>query len=439
MTDNVYASRRRAFLDAMGEGTVAVVAAAPVHIRNNDVEHEYRQDSDFFYLTGLDEPDSVLVLSRVHEEHDAVLFVRPRDPERETWDGPRTGVDGAVTTFGATAAFEFGTLGKKLAGYLSGAHTLHYRFGLHPEMDAQVFRSLDVARRMHRNKKAFPRTFVDPGIHLHEARLRKDASELDTMRAAARVTHDAHLAAMRAAAPARYEYELEAEILGVFRRAGCERPAYGPIVGSGPNATILHHRRNDRQIGEDDLVLIDAGCELGYYACDVTRTFPANGRFTPPQRALYEVVLRAQQACIDATRPGATIDAIHETAVAVITEGLVDLGLVEGPVADAIEHERYRAFYMHRTSHWLGMDVHDVGLYYVDGEARPLEPGMVITIEPGVYVSQDAEVDPKWRGIGIRIEDDILVTEDGNENLTVMIPRSVDEVEAAVQAAQAAE
>ncbi len=413
----------------MGERSVAVLASAPVAIRNNDVEHEYRQDSDLYWLTGLDEPDSVLVLSTAHDEHDAVLFVRPRDPSREVWDGPRTGVDGAVEALGATAAFEISELGEKLAGYLENAETLHYRLGLDADMDARMLKALEQARRRHRYGKDFPTHIVDPGAWLHERRLRKDASELDRMRAAADVTRDAHLAAMQVALPGRHEYEVEAEILRVFRAGGSERPAYGPIVGSGPNATILHHRKNDRLMQEGELLLIDAGCELDYYACDVTRTFPISGTFSAPQRALYEVVLDAQERCIAAVKPGATVEALHAVAVRALTEGLVRLGLVEGPVDAAIEEERYKPFYMHRTSHWLGMDVHDVGLYYHHGEPRPLEPGFVLTVEPGLYVGVDAEVDAQWRGIGVRIEDDVLVTEDGHENLTAAIPKDPDEIE----------
>ncbi|HJL18516.1 MAG TPA: aminopeptidase P N-terminal domain-containing protein [Sandaracinaceae bacterium LLY-WYZ-13_1] len=429
MHPSTYRERRRRFLEAMGERSVAVVPAAPTAIRNNDVEHEYRQDSDFYYLTGLDEPQSLLVLSNAHAEHAEVLFVRPRDPSREIWDGPRTGVDGAVAELGADAAFESEEIDQRLVDYLVDAERLYYRLGLDAAMDRRVLDALERARRKHRHGKAYPTVIVDPGTHLHDARLRKDEGELDAMRRAAEITRAAHLAAMRAAKPGGYEYEVEAEILRVFRAHGSERPAYGPIVGSGPNATILHHRKNDRRMEAGDLLLIDAGCELDYYACDVTRTFPIDGTFTEPQRAVYDLVLAAQLACIDATRPGATLEDIHRVAVREITEGLVELGLVEGPPEDAVENDLYKAFFMHRTSHWLGMDVHDVGLYYRRGEPVALEPGMVLTIEPGIYVARDAEVDERWRGIGVRIEDDVLVTEDGCENLTAAIPKAPREIE----------
>jgi len=427
MASSSYSERRLRFLQQMGERAIAIIHAAPVAIRNNDVEHDYRQDSDFFYLTGLDEPESVLILSTVHE-HSAVLFVRPRNPEREVWDGPRIGVDGAKA-LGVSAAFESKLLRSKLVSYLEDAETLHFRLGVDRDRDDVVLASIEAARRRHRFGHAYPGTIVDPSLILHEMRLIKDAGEIEIMRRAAAITAEAHAAAMRVARPGGYEFEVEAEIQRVFRKAGCERPAYGSIVGSGPNATILHHRRNDRHMQESDLLLIDAGCEFGYYACDVTRTFPISGGFTEAQRAIYEVVLEAQLACIAAVKPGATLDAIHNVAVERITHGLVALGLVEGPVEEAIEEQRYKALFMHRTSHWLGMDVHDVGPYYDRGDARPLAPGHVLTIEPGVYIGANAEVEEQWRGIGVRIEDDILVTEDGHDNLTIAIPKAPDELE----------
>ena len=433
MSANIYAERRKRFLERMGDHAVAVIAAAPVAIRNNDVEHEYRQNSDFFYLTGLDEPESVLILGNVHESDETVLFVRPRNPERELWDGPRVGVDGAKETLGADAAFEGKELDRKLPGYLQNAESLFYRVGLDRPMDERVFAALEATRRRHRFGQGFPTSIVDPGAHVHELRLAKDDTEVATMRRAAAVTAEAHAAARRIAKPGAYEYEVEAEILRVFRRSGCERPAYGSIVGSGPNATILHHRRNDRLIEDGDLLLIDAGCELEYYASDVTRTFPVSGAFTEAQRTIYDLVLKAQLACIDAVRPGATLVEIHDIAVREITTGLIELGLVEGPLEEAIEEERFKPFYMHRTSHWLGMDVHDVGLYYDRGAPRALAPGYVLTVEPGIYIGRDAEVDEKWRGIGVRIEDDVLVTDDGHLNLTEAIPKDPDELERELQ------
>ncbi len=429
MQPEIFEARRKRLLAEMGERAVCVIPAAPTAIRNHDVEHEYRQESDFFYLTGLDEPESVLVLSNVHEQHEVVLFVRPRNPEREVWDGPRAGVDGAKERFGADEAIEIAELDAKLPDYLSNAERLLYRLGRDRDVDARVLAALELARRRHRLGKDYPTEIVDPGRYLHEHRLLKSEEELAIMRRAADITREAHLAAMRVARPGAYEYQVEAEILRVFRARGCERPAYGSIVGSGPNATILHHRRNDRRMSAGELLLIDAGCELEYYASDVTRTFPVEGRFTEEQRAIYECVLSAQEKCVDAVRPGATLETIHQLAVRELTSGLIELGLVEGPLDDAIEKERYKPFYMHRTSHWLGMDVHDVGAYFHRGEPRALEPGMVLTVEPGLYIGVDAKVEPRWRGIGVRIEDDVLVTAAGHENLTAAIPKAPSELE----------
>lgn len=425
-----FAARREQLLEAMGDG-VAVFPSAPLALRNQDVEHPYRQDSDLYYLTGFDEPESVLVLTNQHADHRVVLFVRPRKREREIWDGPRAGVEGAVEAFGADVAFPIDELAKRLPDYLGNVERLHYRLATNDHIDATLFDCLNLLRRGGRRGVTAPEAVIDTSKHLHEMRLRKSAVELETMREAASITKDGHLAAMRLASPGRREYELDAELLHVFRKHGCERAAYESIVGSGPNATILHYRAGKRIMDEGDLVLIDAGCEHAYYASDVTRTFPVNGKFDDEQRAVYEVVLRAQKAAIEAVQPGVTLEEIHRGAVRMVTEGLVDLGLLSGAVDDLIEEKKHEAFYMHRTSHWLGMDVHDVGRYYVDGEHRALEPGFVLTIEPGLYVSEDNEdVDARWRGIGVRIEDDVAVTESGCEVLTASIPKEVDDVEA---------
>jgi len=412
----------------MGSG-VAIFASTPVALRNNDVEHDYRQDSDLFYLCGLDEPGSVLLLSTVHAEHRAVLFVRPRDPAREVWDGPRVGVDGAVSQHGVNAAYPLGELADKLPDYLQDAPQLYYRLGRDRGFDERVLSALDVVRSRARTGVLPPRTIVDPGTIVHEMRLRKSPAEIQTMLRAADITTEAHVRTMAIAKPGLYEYELEAELMRVFRARGAERPAYGSIVGSGPNATILHHRRNDRRIEDGELVLIDAGAEFGYYACDVTRTFPVSGRFSPAQRAIYDLVLSAQLAAIAAVRPGTTLPAIHQVALDVLVEGLVALGLIDGPFQEAMEQERYKPYYMHRTSHWLGMDVHDVGDYFVAKQPRVLEPGFVLTIEPGLYIANGSPCDPKWHGIGVRIEDDVLVTADGGQVLTPNIPKSAADVE----------
>jgi len=426
-----FAARRTQLLEAIGDG-VAVFPSAPLAVRNHDVEHPYRQDSDLYYLTGLDEPESVLVLTNQHEEHRVVLFVRPKKREREIWDGPRAGVEGAVQEFGADVAFPIDELPKRLPDYLGNVERLHYRIAQNDEADAKLFDCLNLLRRGGRRGIAAPEAIIDSSAHLHEMRLRKSDAELATMRRAAEITKEAHLRAMHFTRPGMHEYEIDAELLHVFRRHGSERPAYESIVGSGPNATILHYRAGNRVLNEGELVLIDAGCELDYYSSDVTRTFPVNGKFSDEQREVYEVVLRTQKQCIEAVKPGVTLHDLHDGAVRSITEGLVRIGLLEGKVDALIEDKKYEPFYMHRTSHWLGMDVHDVGHYYTDGKPRPLEPGFVLTVEPGIYIATDAEgVDERWRGIGVRIEDDVVVTEGGHDVLTAGIPKEIDDVEAA--------
>lgn len=426
-----FAARRKQLLEAIGDG-VAVFPSAPLAIRNRDVGHPYRQDSDFYYLSGLDEPESVLLLTNQHDEHQVVLFVRPKKREREVWDGPRAGVEGAVQDFGADVAFPIEELPTKLPDYLGNVERLHYRLAQNDGADAKVFECLNRLRRGERRGVTAPEAIIDSSVHLHEMRLRKSSDEIETMRHAAAISTEAHLRAMQLACPGMREYEIDAELLHIFRKHGSERPAYESIVGSGPNATILHYRAGNRRFNEGELVLIDAGCEYNYYASDVTRTFPVSGEFSAEQRAIYDIVLRAQRASIDAVKPGATLDDVHQCAVRVISQGLVDLGLLAGDLDSLIEEKKYEPFYMHRTSHWLGMDVHDVGHYYLSGKHRALEPDFVLTVEPGIYIATDNEdVDKRWRGIGVRIEDDVRVTEAGYDVLTDGIPKEIDDVEAA--------
>jgi Xaa-Pro aminopeptidase len=426
-----YAERRRTLMQKF-PGGVAIFPSAPVAIRNNDVEHEYRQDSDLYYLTGFDEPESVLVLTTEHPEHRAVLFVRPRDKEREIWDGARAGVEGAVKEFGADVAFPIGELAAKLPEYLESHDRLLYRLGRDRPFDEKIMSALDVARGRARRGRSYPMQIVDPALYLHEMRVIKSKEEVDSMRRAANITRDAHVGAMRLAKPGRYEYEVEALLREVFRRHGSERPAYAPIVGSGVNATVLHYRSNQKRLEDGELLLIDAGCEFQYYASDVTRTFPVNGKFTREQRAIYQIVLDAQVASIDAVRPGVTLDEVHQKSVEVIVDGLMALGLLRGDRAKILDEKQYLPFYMHRTSHYLGMDVHDVGAYFRDKKPRPLVEGMVITVEPGIYIAAtNQDVPSEYRSIGVRIEDDILVTAGGCLNLTADIPKTPSELERA--------
>ena len=426
-----FAARRKRLLEAIGDG-IALFPSAPSAIRNRDVEHSYRQDSDLFYLTGFDEPESALVLTNQHDEHGQVLFVRPRKREREIWDGPRAGIEGAVRDFGVDVAFPIEELPKRLPDYLGNVERLHYRLAQNDAADAKLFDCLNLLRRGSRRGVTAPEAIIDSSAYLHEMRLRKSAQELDTMRTAASITKEAHLRAMQSARPGVHEYEVDAELLHVFRKHGSERAAYDSIVGSGPNATILHYRAGNRVMNDGELLLVDAGCEYDYYASDVTRTFPVNGKFSDEQRAIYEVVLATQKAAINEVKPDVSLQDIHMRAIRTITEGLVAIGLLEGDVDTLIEEKKYEPFYMHRTSHWLGMDVHDVGRYYVDGEHRKLESGFVLTVEPGIYIATDnQDVEERWRGIGVRIEDDVVVTASGFEVLTADIPKEVDEVEAA--------
>jgi Xaa-Pro aminopeptidase len=374
----------------------------------------------------------VLVL-RGGKDKPYTLFVRSRDPEREVWDGARAGVEGAVAHFGADEAFPVADAPAKLAELLENSNRLYYRLGRDKTFDELVLGAIDKVRARAKFGVGWPVEIVDPATIVHELRRIKSRHELDLMRRAAEITGAAHLAAMRAARPGAHEYEVEAAIQSVFRSQGSERSAYSSIVGSGPNATVLHYRKNDRRMEEGELILIDAGCEYQYYASDVTRTFPVGGKFSGPQREIYEIVLAAQAASIAAARPGATLEEVHDRSVRVIAQGLIDLALLEGPLDAALEKQTYKKYYMHRTSHYLGMDVHDVGRYFIEGKSRPLDSGVVITVEPGIYVAGNAEGAPeRYRGIGVRIEDDVLVTPDGPSVLTADVPSSIDDVERAL-------
>jgi Xaa-Pro aminopeptidase len=428
----VFAARREAYMRELPPGAVAVVASLPERLRNGDAHHAFRQHSDLYYLSGFAEPEATLVLRPAAERERVVMFVRPRDPELEVWDGRRAGVEGAVARYGAETAYPAAERGQRLWELLANASEVHVSLGLDEQLDLLITAAVARLRRTERRGKRPPRALVDPRAVLHELRLHKRPEELAALRRAAAVTTEAHLAAMAAGRPGATEHELAALIDYTFRRGGCSGPGYGTIVGAGANATILHYVENAATVADGDLVLVDAGGEHGFYTADVTRTFPASGRFTPIQRRLYEAVLDVQVAAIARCRPGVTIDELHDGVVRGLTAAMLDLGLLTGTVDERIADQGYRRFYMHGTSHWLGMDVHDVGAYTQDGKARPLAPGMVLTIEPGLYVAADAaDVPAELRGLGVRIEDDILITADGHENLTAACPKTVAEVEAA--------
>jgi Xaa-Pro aminopeptidase len=427
-----FTNRRRQVLAELENGVLTCFAATP-SVRNNDVTHEFRQDSDFHYLTGFDEPDAVLVLVGGDAPR-SVLFLRPRDRERELWDGERLGLEGA-SALGVEEAYPIHELDERLPRLLAGRSVLFARFEEPSLLDTRLVKALASARREGRRGGVYPTHIVDSATLVHEMRRRKDALEVALLERAVAITGEAHLAAMARAQPGLYEYEIEALLRAEFRARGSERVAYEPIVGSGHNATVLHYVKNRRQMLDGELLLIDAGCEYEYYAADVTRTFPVNGRFSPPQRDIYELVLAAQAAAIAAVRPGATLDEVHLAAVRCMCEGLVALGIVEGSARDVEGEERYKRFFMHKTSHYLGMDVHDVGRYFEGGRPRPLEPGVVITVEPGLYFAPDAPAGAeKYRGIGVRIEDDVLIAPDGAVVLSRHIPKELDDVERSCRA-----
>jgi Xaa-Pro aminopeptidase len=424
-----YAERRAELMRRIGPDGALVLASPPEHLRNGDTHFKFRQDSDILYLTGFEEPGAVVVIRPGHATMRFVLFVRPRDPAEETWTGRRAGVEGAVRDFHADAAFVAGELDAKLAEILAGAAEIHYPFGREPALDAAVARLLGRLRVAERRGTRAPVRLVDARVTLHEMRLIKSPQEVTIQRRAAEITAEAHIAAMLAARDAASEHEIEALVDYTFRKNGGTGPGYPTIVGGGANATILHYVENRAPLVRGQLLLIDAGCEIDGYTADVTRTSPIGAKFSTAQRRLYEAVLETQIAAIEAVKPGATLDAIHKQVVEQLTGHMVSLGLLTGEVPALIEAGAHKQFYMHRTSHWLGMDVHDVGFYSEGGAARPLVPGMVLTIEPGLYVAADAQVPPEFRGLGVRIEDDILVTSDGYDNLTAATPKSVADIE----------
>ena len=423
-----YQRRRRQLMRQAGEASILIMPAAPERIRSLDTHHPFRQDSDFWYLSGFAEPDAVLVLVPGRAAGESLLFCRERNPEREMWDGARLGPEGAVSQLGLDDAFDIADIDDILPGLIEGRNRVYYHFGRDQEFDLKLIGWVNRVRAQVRQGAHPPHEFLQLGHLLNELRLFKGRDELKLMRRAAEIAGEAHVRAMRATRPGLHEYAIEAELQYSFRRHGAW-PAYEPIVGGGANACVLHYRSNQAPLQDGDLLLIDAGAEWQGYASDITRTFPVNGVFSKPQRALYEVVLAAQHAAIDAVRPGASWDAPHDAAVEVLAEGMLSLGLLRGTLKQCLKSQSYKRYYMHRTGHWIGLDVHDVGDYKIDGSPRLLEPGMVLTVEPGLYIAPDSKAAAKWRGIGIRIEDDVLVTAKGHEVLTPHAPKSIDAIE----------
>lgn len=430
---SVFVQRRQRFLAQLPNYSVAAIPAANLKVRSNDTEFPFRQDSHFFYLTGFNEPDAWLLLSNLDGRPQSIVFCLPTDAQAEIWHGRRLGVDAAANTLNVDMAHSIEELPVQLADYFNGAQHLYYSLNSEANNGANDQLILDVLEKLRsapKQSKLAPKHLSDPAHMLNEMRLIKDAFEIDLMRRAAAISVAAHERAMRFCKPGVMEYQLEAELHHEFLMSGARSPAYGTIVGSGDNACILHYTENSDVVENGELVLIDAGAEYQGYAADITRTFPANGRFSVPQRQLYDLVLRAQIRAIDEVQPGNKLANIADSVIEVLTEGLIELGILSGSLEENIEQKTYREFYMHGVGHWLGLDVHDVGDYKIQGNDRDLLPGMVLTIEPGLYISPSAQVDEQWKGIGIRIEDNILVTEQGNENLTASLVKSPNEIEA---------
>jgi len=427
-----YIDRRRKLMDLVGNDSIIIIPSADLKVRNRDAEFAFRQDSDFLYLTGFNEPQSVAVMTPGRKESEYIIFCREKDPKTELWTGRMAGLKGAVDDHAAEDAFPMEDIDEILPRLMENRKKVYYSIGHNPEFDKQVISWVNSLRAKVRNGVQAPYELITLDKHLHEMRLFKSPAEQELMRQAANASVMAHVQAMKACQPELMEYEIDAEYLYAFRKQGME-PAYTSIVGGGENTCILHYIDNNAKLKDGDLLLVDAGAENQGYASDITRTFPVNGMFTEEQRQLYQIVLDAQYAAIRQVQPGNNWDDPHKAAVQVIASGLLELGLVEGDLEEIIKEEEYKPFYMHKTGHWLGLDVHDVGDYKLDGEWRTLEPGMVLTVEPGIYVSPSESVDKKWWNIGIRIEDDVLVTENGNEVLTGALIKEVDDIEALMQ------
>lgn len=436
MKQSEFKKRRKRLMQRIGTGNIAIIGSAPNRVRNRDVNYPFRQDSDFYYLTGFNEPDSLAVFIPGREQGEYILFCREFDEKKALWEGAHAGLEGATADYKADDSFPIDDLDDILPGMLEDKNKVYYPIGRDSDLDHRLLIWINHIRSQSRNGVAAPGELVSLEHILHEMRLFKSAEELKLIRHAAEVSAKAHIRAMQKCRPGMFEYQMEAEIIYEFIQNGLRAVAYPSIVATGKNACILHYTENADKLKNGDLLLIDAGAECDHYAADITRTFPVSGYFNEAQKQIYQLVLDAQLAAISQIRPGLSWHLVHDVSVEVLTKGLVSLGLLKGRVSKLIKDEKYKQFYMHRIGHWLGMDVHDVGDYKVDKEWRLLEPGMVLTIEPGLYIPADCmTVDQQWRGIGIRIEDDVLVTADGYEVLTSKVPKTITEIEAIMQAA----
>ncbi len=433
ITQHEYQARRRELATRLPANSIAIIPAASEILRNGDTHYRFRQDSDFYYLTGFNEPDALLLVV-AGPQMQSILFNRPRNPIEEQWTGMRLGQEDACKALGVDFAYSLLDLEKRLPELLTDKQAIYYAIGRNPLWAKRILDAWKVVKRQGRRGIAAPAAFFDFATIISEMRLFKSEAEIELMQRAAHISTKAHQRAMQMSRKAQYEHQLEAELLHEFTREGCRSVAYDSIVAGGRSACILHYTENNRPLQQGDLVLIDAGGEFENYAADITRTFPVNGHFSPEQRLIYELVLRAQKAGIACVRPGCAWDEIQRSMVSVLTTGLVELGLLHGSVDELIEREAYKPFYMHQSGHWLGLDVHDCGEYKLQGKWRALEAGMVLTVEPGLYISADMDgIDPRWRGIGVRIEDDIHVTQDGHKNLTQDLAVEVDDIEALIR------
>ena len=433
MNNKEFARRRKQLMGMVGQGGIVILPAAPVRLRSRDVEYRFRQDSDFYYLTGFEEPDAVIALVPERDEGEFVMFCRERNPDKELWDGKRAGPDGAIRDHAADDAFPIDDIDDILPGIMESCSRVYYTMGQYSEFDARVAEWINSLRSRELRGVHTPQEYVALDHLLHDMRLYKSRAEISAMRRSANVAVKAHVAAMQTVQPGLFEYEVEAEFANEFRRNDAWM-SYNPIVGGGANACTLHYVENRDQLQDGDLLLIDAGCELDYYASDITRTIPVSGRFSPEQRAVYDIVYEAQLAAIDKTCKGNHWNEPHDAAVKVITKGLKDLGLLSGTVPKLIKDGAYREYFMHRTGHWLGMDVHDVGDYKVGDEWRILESGMVTTVEPGIYIPDSSKVAKRWRNIGVRIEDDVAITSNGPDVLSKGLVKDPDQIESLMRA-----